>query len=61
MKYRISSDYLSARARRSGTSSEVLHVTPGDEFKTTVDRELDRLDRHRADRRRSPRVSTSRS
>ena len=42
MKYRISSDYL-----RDGPPlwdvSEVLHVTPGDDFKATVDRELDRL------------------
>jgi predicted neuraminidase len=42
MKYRISSDY-----QRDGAPtwdvSDVMHVTPGDEFKTTVDRELDRL------------------
>jgi predicted neuraminidase len=42
MKYRISTDY-----QRDGTPSwsvsEVLHVTPGDEFKTTVDREIARL------------------
>jgi predicted neuraminidase len=42
MKYKISSDYV-----RDGPPkwdvSEVLHVTPGDEFKATVDRELDRL------------------
>ena len=41
MKYKISSDY-----QRDGPpkweTSEVLHVTPGDEFKATVDRELDR-------------------
>jgi predicted neuraminidase len=41
MKYKISSDY-----QRDGPpkweTSEVLHVTPGDEFKTTVDREIDR-------------------
>jgi predicted neuraminidase len=42
MKYRISSDYLGDGAPR-WAMSEVLHVTPGDEFKTTVDRELDRL------------------
>ena len=42
MKYRISSDYLREGAPRWGVS-EVLHVTPGDEFKTTVDRELDLL------------------
>lgn len=44
MKYRISSDYQRDGAPRWETS-EVLHVTPGDEFKTTVDRELDRLTR----------------
>jgi len=42
MKFKISSDY-----QRDGTPrwdvSEVLHVTPGDEFKTTVDREIDRM------------------
>jgi predicted neuraminidase len=42
MKYRISSDYQHDGAPAWGTS-EVLHVTPGDEFKATVDRELDRL------------------
>jgi predicted neuraminidase len=42
MKYRISSDYQRDGPPRWETS-EVLHVTPGDEFKTTVDRELDRL------------------
>lgn len=42
MKYRISSDYQRDGAPRWEVS-EVLHVTPGDEFKTTVDRELDRL------------------
>ena len=42
MKYRISSDYQRDGAPKWETS-EVLHVTPGDEFKTTVDRELDRL------------------
>jgi len=42
MKYRISSDYLGDGAPRWEVN-EVLHVTPGDEFKTTVDRELDRL------------------
>jgi predicted neuraminidase len=42
MKYRISSDYLRDGPPRWDVS-EVLHVTPGDEFKTTVDRELDRL------------------
>jgi predicted neuraminidase len=42
MKYKVSSDYL-----RDGPPkwevSEVMHVTPGDDFKATVDRELDRL------------------
>jgi predicted neuraminidase len=42
MKYKISTDY-----QRSGAPtwavSEVLHITPGDEFKTTVDREIARL------------------
>jgi predicted neuraminidase len=42
MKYRISSDYF-----RDGPPkwevSEVMHVTPGDDFKASVDRELDRL------------------
>jgi predicted neuraminidase len=42
MKYRISSDYQREGAPRWDVS-EVLHVTPGDEFKTTVDRELERL------------------
>ena len=41
MKYKISSDYLRDGAPRWDVS-EVLHVTPGDEFKATVDRELDR-------------------
>jgi predicted neuraminidase len=42
MKYRVSSDYQREGPPRWETS-EVLHVTPGDEFKTTVDRELDTL------------------
>jgi predicted neuraminidase len=42
MKYKISSDYQHDGPPRWETS-EVLHVTPGDEFKVTVDRELDRL------------------
>jgi hypothetical protein len=42
MKYKISSDYQHDGPPRWETS-EVLHVTPGDEFKATVDRELDRL------------------
>jgi predicted neuraminidase len=42
MKYRISSDYLRDGPPRWSVS-EVLHVTPGDEFKATVDRELDRI------------------
>jgi predicted neuraminidase len=42
MKYKISSNYLGDGPPRWDVS-EVLHVTPGDEFKATVDRELDRL------------------
>ena len=42
MKYKISSDYVREGPPRWDIS-EVLHVTPGDEFKATVDRELDRL------------------
>ena len=42
MKYQISSDYLRDGPPRWEVS-EVLHVTPGDEFKTITDRELDRL------------------
>ena len=42
MKYKISTDYLRDGAP-SWSVSEVLHVTPGDEFKTTVDREIARL------------------
>jgi predicted neuraminidase len=42
MKYRISSDYGGDGAPKWQVS-EVMHVTPGDEFKATVDRELDRL------------------
>jgi BNR repeat protein len=42
MKYKISSDYQHDGPPRWETN-EVLHVIPGDEFKTTVDRELDRL------------------
>jgi predicted neuraminidase len=42
MKYKISADY-----QRDGsphwTVSDVLHITPGDEFKETVDREVARL------------------
>ena len=44
MKYKISSDYRRAGVPRWDVS-EVLHVTPGDEFKTITDRELDRLTR----------------
>ena len=55
MKYRISSDYLRDGAPRWDVS-EVLHVTPGDEFKTTVDRELDRLVGERRTRRSPPSV-----
>jgi predicted neuraminidase len=42
MKYKISSDYQRGGAPRWDVS-EVMHVTPDDAFKTTVDRELDRL------------------
>jgi predicted neuraminidase len=42
MKFKISSDYQRDDAPRWDVS-DVLHVTPGDEFKTSVDRELDRL------------------
>ena len=42
MKYKLSSDYVREGPPRWDIS-EVLHVTPGDEFKATVDRELDRL------------------
>jgi predicted neuraminidase len=42
MKYKVSSDFKGDGAPRWEVS-EVLHVTPGDEFKTTVDRELDRF------------------
>jgi predicted neuraminidase len=42
MKYKVSSDYQRDGAPKWDVS-EVMHVTPGDEFKTTVDRELDRL------------------
>jgi predicted neuraminidase len=42
MKYKISADYQRDGAPRWEVS-EVLHVTPGDEFKTTVDREIDRM------------------
>ena len=41
MKYKISSDYRGDGPPRWDVS-EVLHVTPGDEFKATVERELDR-------------------
>jgi predicted neuraminidase len=42
MKYKVSSDYQRDGAPRWDVS-EVMHVTPDDEFKSTVDRELDRL------------------
>jgi predicted neuraminidase len=42
MKYKVSSDYQADGAPRWDIS-EVLHVTPGDEFKASVDRELDRV------------------
>ena len=41
MKYKISSDYQGGAIRWD--VSEVLHVTPGDEFKRTVDAELERM------------------
>ena len=44
MKYKISSDYQRDGPPRWDVS-DVLHVTPGDEFKTITDRELDRLTR----------------
>lgn len=47
MKYRISSDYLHD-GPPTWQVSEVMHVTPGDDFKTTVDRELNRLTAGRA-------------
>lgn len=46
MKYRIATDYLHD-GPPTWVVSEVMHVTPGDEFKTTVDRELDRLTANR--------------
>ena len=42
MKYKISSDYAGDGPPR-WTVSEVLHVTPGDEFARTVNQEVDRL------------------
>jgi len=42
MKYRIASDYRPGGAPRWDVS-EVLHVTPGDEFAKTVNSEVDRL------------------
>jgi predicted neuraminidase len=42
MKYKISSEYRGDGAPRWDVS-EVLHVTPGDEFAATVNREIDRL------------------
>lgn len=42
MKYKISSNYAGPGAPTWETS-EVLHVTPGDEFAQTVNREADRL------------------
>lgn len=42
MNYRISSDYRADGAPRWSVS-EVLHVTPGDEFSRTVDADADRL------------------
>lgn len=42
MKYKIASSYAGPGAPKWDTS-EVLHVTPGDEFAETVNREADRL------------------
>jgi predicted neuraminidase len=42
MKYKISSDYQGEGAPRWDVS-EVMHVTPGEEFAATVNREIDRL------------------
>ena len=42
MKYKVSSSYAGPGAPKWETS-EVLHVTPGDEFVQTVNREADRL------------------
>jgi predicted neuraminidase len=42
MKYKIASDYSRDGAPRWDVS-EVLHITPGDEFATTVNLEADRL------------------
>lgn len=42
MKYKISSDYRGDGAPRWQVS-EVMHVTPGDEFAATVNREVDRM------------------
>src|SRR5687767_7233085 len=41
MKYKIASDYAKDGAPRWDVS-EVMHVTPGDEFAATVNREVDR-------------------
>src|SRR5262245_40392703 len=41
MKYKISSDYAKDGAPRWDVN-EVMHVTPGDEFAATVNREVDR-------------------
>lgn len=48
MKYKIASDYRRAPASTKEAAprwdvNEVLHVTPGDEFVTTVDREVNRI------------------
>jgi len=42
MKYKIASDYRGAGAPKWEVN-EVLHVTPGDEFAVTVNREIDRI------------------
>jgi predicted neuraminidase len=42
MKYKVASDYGSDGAPRWDVN-EVLHITPGDEFATTVEREVTRI------------------
>ena len=61
MKYKIASDYAGDGVPRWETS-EVLHVTPGDEFAATVTRETDRLlARHPADERLKAHVADIRT
>ena len=61
MKYKIASDYGGDGAPRWATS-EVLHVTPGDEFAATVTRETERLlAGHPADERARTHVAALRS